>query len=820
MKPLVVFLLLFIFIVPSAFAQRGQVDSIRVSGRRILNEYTILKADAEAGSSELVITDTTLNRLGRFSGPLKAGDLLLILQLQGAEIAADQGPEWGAVTGYRGAGNYEWTEVKDILPNGRVRLNCELKYTYLTAGKSQVVRVPRYKKVILSGNSVIGGDVWDGEKGGVIALEISDALKMEAGSAIDAGGIGFRGGKVMYGTPEWAVSRYASIQASKGAEKGESIAGWGDDYTQYGGKYCRGAAANGGGGGNAHNCGGGGGANGGQALSWTGNGNPDTSNPTWKQAWELEATGFSAHRSDGGGKGGYSFSGVNNNALTVGPGIQAWDGDWRRNNGGLGGRPLDDNGYRLFAGGGGGAGDANDNAGGGGGNGGGIIAIRCYGTITGTGKIAANGANGSNAGGGTINGKDGAGGGGGGGSILLALAKPADSGITIEAKGGRGGNQDVLPLIFEGEGPGGGGSGGRVYMPSSGLTVNVSGGSGGTTDSRGFTEFPANGATGGGKGSIVTRPWLDGLSARQDTLCSPGTAQLVAMPNGAQDFFWSDRPGGEVISTSDTLRVEVQSDTTFYLSSCKAAETLPVSVVFTGPPAADAGNDTTACKGLGIRLNGKGNGILEWLGPGITQPNVADPLIFPDTATAYVLNVTSPYGCSNNDTVVVSLSTYKQPEFTYEQIGNYAVKFRVDSLSGQQYRWLIQDNRYDGKQCLHDFPYDGNYEAALITIHPCGTDTLKFQVKVVKVALIGALLKVNSLKIYPNPAEAFIRILPGEESPVPFLLRLFDTAGRLWVKVNGRFAPDYLLPTASLPPGAYLLEVQTDKYLYRSIFFH
>ena len=184
--------------------------------------------------------------------------------------------------------------------------------------------------------------------------------------------------------------------------QGEGIFGYQLDYTPFGGRYCRGAAGNAGGGGDCHNAGGGGGANAGNpGVAWNGNGIPDVSTGTWVTAWNLESAGFATNVSSGGGRGGYSFAATNQNALTLGPwvsGTNLWNGDYRRNNGGWGGRPLDYSTGKLFLGGGGGAGDQDNNAAGAGGKGGGLVYLMCYGTVSGTGSITSNGANGSNSG--------------------------------------------------------------------------------------------------------------------------------------------------------------------------------------------------------------------------------------------------------------------------------------------------------------------------------------------------------------------------------------------------------------------------------------
>jgi len=231
-----------------------------------------------------------------------------------------------------------------------------------------------------------------------LTSECQNNLILNATGTIDANEIGFRGGIEDYaatGSGSWNV---ALTNTDGGGLKGESIFGYDTDYNTIGGKYGYGAPANGGGGGNSHNGGGGGGANAGEVNNWqNGVGVPS---PIYNTAWALESPPINGIIATGGGKGGYTFSSNNSNPNTNGPNdYGAWGGDGRRPLGGLGGRPLDYSTGKIFFGGGGGAGDVNDKQtlGGQGGKSGGIVFIECKETISGTGTIKANGADGSDA---------------------------------------------------------------------------------------------------------------------------------------------------------------------------------------------------------------------------------------------------------------------------------------------------------------------------------------------------------------------------------------------------------------------------------------
>ena len=106
-----------------------------------------------------------------------------------------------------------------------------------------------------------------------------------------------------------------------------------------------------------------------------------------------------------------------------------------------------------------------------------LSAIRA-GTISGSGTISANGADGKDAE------NDGGGGGGAGGSVLVVANSGGLGSLSINARGGQG--ADAWPSQTAGgtpgnrHGPGGGGGGGFIAINGSAST-NVTGGTNGTT---------------------------------------------------------------------------------------------------------------------------------------------------------------------------------------------------------------------------------------------------------------------------------------------------------------------------------------------------
>jgi len=672
-KLLILFLTI-IFLSFSSFAQKGKNGNKTISASNtIVNEYTALTQDANAGATMLYVSSSGLNSNSRFPAILAAGDLLMIIQMQGASTASYESggfgypldATWGAVSNYNNCGIYEFVQVKNVPNLTSIEIDCGLRFSYTAAGKTQVIRVPRYLTLLINAGGVTTCDAWDGTKGGVVVVEVSGNSIIHSGGSFYTTGKGFRAG-ALDNDFFWGGGAWAALSSTEGAEKGEGILGNQNDYAAIGGKYCRGAAANAGGGGNTHNSGGGGGANGGNPTAWTGKGNPDISNGAWVNIWNLEEPNFATFTSSGGGRGGYSFSNSNQNAATAGPGTSSWGGDQRRNNGGYGGRPLDYSTGKIFMGGGGGSGEQNDGYGGGGGNGGGIVYFLSYGDITGDGQIVANGDPGINSSSpwGIIGyDSDGAGGGGGAGAVIIN-SFGACSGITIRANGGNGGNQAIQSTNkVQAQGPGGGGGGGYIAVASGSPVREALPGLNGTTNSTSLTEFLPNGATKGGAGTNNASITNYQIIAENDTICEGYTATLTAsltgtVPPNTTITWYDDIIAGNVLGTGNTFTTPVLNQTTtFFVGTCPGHYRNPVTVVVINN-SFSAGNNVSICTGGGTTLNATGGDTYVWSPTsGLSDPNINNPVANPTVTTTYTVTITNYLGCTGTSSVVVTVGS-------------------------------------------------------------------------------------------------------------------------------------------------------------------
>lgn len=337
-------------------------------------------------------------------------DKILIIQMKGAEIDTTESINYGTLNSFNQAGTFELSSVSYV--NGdTIFLKNQTTKSYNVNHSVQIVGFPNRTSVKI--NTLSFAQSWDGNKGGVVFLDVKDTIILE--NDIITTGQGYRGGHLSLSSD--VICNYSNFAhpflEGNGGRKGESFVEYG--YNDSG----RGPLGSGGGGGNNHNTGGGGGANYGD-----------------------------------GGKGGKQAKGCGNNDV-----------------GGLGGISFNSfvNNRLLFMGSGGGGGHQNrstqatDGVSSNGGNGGGIVIINCNTLIHNGNSIQSNGNDVV-----TISENDGAGGGGGGGIVALNVIN-LESDLSVFVNGGNGGNIDNYKRLNDYHGPGGGGGGGLVWTNDNNL---------------------------------------------------------------------------------------------------------------------------------------------------------------------------------------------------------------------------------------------------------------------------------------------------------------------------------------------------------------
>ena len=443
-------------------------------------------------------------------------------------------------------------------------------------------------------NALVTSSPWNGTTGGVVAIEATTSLTFN--NVIDVSGKGFIGGAVTTGWFMCNDPNFSSPGTNAG-KKGEGIAVVPANLDGN-----RAPLANGGGGANSGNPGAGGGSNGGA-----------------------------------GGRGGNQFSGSCPVNMAFG----------------MGGYPLNYTTFRAYLGGGGGGGykDNGLNATAGS-NGGGIVFIITPTVIGNNQQIIASGAN-------VLGNTDseGAGAGGAGGCVYL-LAQNISSNLTIDIKGGNGGN--IFNTLWSSacHGPGGGGGAGAIVFEQAALPANVTpivtGGNPGSVLHTGPACAGSSfGAQAGAPGVLVYNyaPPTPGSPPNlgPDTLICAGTALTLQPDSTYNSYTWSNG--------ASTSSITINAAGTYWLDVPSGCGLARDSIVVTVQQATlNLGPDVFHCLGDSSFLQATGS-----TGSYLWSNGATSAAIYAQNAGTYVLNVIDNLGCSAQDVIDVSLL---QPDST------------------------------------------------------------------------------------------------------------------------------------------------------------
>lgn len=528
------------------------------------------------------------------------GNKVLLIQMKGAGINNSNNINYGSVSNYNDAGNYEMAIISSISGN-TIFFTSPLLRSYTVSGIIQLIHVPVYNNATIT--STLSCQNWNGTTGGVLVFEVNGNLTFN--SDIDVSGKGFRGGNPQSGNWSCAGDTANYVMAAPSlyhGEKGEGI------YLQTSLQMLgRGRNANGGGGGNDLNGGGGGGGNFGS-----------------------------------GGRAGNMMT-----PLTCPPSVPMQCG-------GIGGQG---NAYsnvanKVFMGGGGGTGSQNNNTSPVGGHGGGIIIIRACSISTNNKSIFAYGLDVP-----TFYCIDGHGGGGGGGAVLLDYGS-LTGGLNVSVNGGKGGSDTYGGGDCHSKG--GGGGGGIVWVNNSlaGITSTLSGGLPGiflAPSSPCYnTSYGAAAGTSGGTLTGLIIPGSSNLSNSisvfgSSTICA-GNSATLSVSNGTT-YTWTPSS-----SNSSSIIVSPSVTTTYTVTSGNTVGCISVGIatvtVMNPPPLIVNVNSNTICLGQSATLSASGATSYTWLPSGSNSSSI---MVSPTANSNFTLNsITS--GCNISQIVSVTVN--------------------------------------------------------------------------------------------------------------------------------------------------------------------
>jgi gliding motility-associated-like protein len=190
-----------------------------------------------------------------------------------------------------------------------------------------------------------------------------------------------------------------------------------------------------------------------------------------------------------------------------------------------------------------------------------------------------------------------------------------------------------------------------------------------------------------------------------------GDSVVLSAAAGSFSYLWSNGATTPSITVNATGTYTLTITNT--VTGCSASDSVDVLVF----PSAmvSAGNDTTLSLGGSIMLNGTGSGIVSWNwfpNTGLTNASVANPEASPVETTTYQLTGTDINGCSDQDSVTITV------------IADYNVmisNLMTPNDDGYNDRWVIQNienypntevivvNR-EGQEVFSSDSYDNNWD--------------------------------------------------------------------------------------------------------------
>jgi uncharacterized delta-60 repeat protein len=111
----------------------------------------------------------------------------------------------------------------------------------------------------------------------------------------------------------------------------------------------------------------------------------------------------------------------------------------------------------------------------------------------------------------------------------------------------------------------------------------------------------------------------------------------------------------------------------------------------------DAGVDTSICNGSSVQLNASAPGAVSYLWTpsiGLSATNIANPIANPTDTTTYIVAITNANGCTDLDTVVVTVVPFPSPSITPSGATSFCTGGSVTLTSGlaSSYLWSTSIN--------------------------------------------------------------------------------------------------------------------------------
>ena len=209
-----------------------------------------------------------------------------------------------------------------------------------------------------------------------------------------------------------------------------------------------------------------------------------------------------------------------------------------------------------------------------------------------------------------------------------------------------------------------------------------------TTTTYCVTVTNAQGCLGTACTTVSVNPGPTVVGCPDKYICNGGSVRLTV--NGGVSWVWSPATGldnpfspAPNASPSVTTTYTVTGTDAF---GCSSSDLVVVTV--NGSATVNAGQDQTTCAGGTVQLAASGGVTYNWSPSfGLSNPNIANPIVTPSTTTTYTVQATTADGCVGTDQVTVFVNNGAQVNAGPDQTTCVGSSTTLNATGGSNYTW-------------------------------------------------------------------------------------------------------------------------------------
>ncbi|MFH0894103.1 MAG: gliding motility-associated C-terminal domain-containing protein [Bacteroidota bacterium] len=198
-----------------------------------------------------------------------------------------------------------------------------------------------------------------------------------------------------------------------------------------------------------------------------------------------------------------------------------------------------------------------------------------------------------------------------------------------------------------------------------------------------------NGCTASATDTVVVDPLPVALAGTDTAVCFGNSYQINA--SGGATYLWSPVAGLDNPAIANPITTPTATTTyTVTVTSAQGCSSTDNIVIIVHPlPIANAGVDISVCPGIDTVLNGSGGVNYVWSpGFGLSAINIPNPIAAPTTTTTYVLTVYDVYGCSAQDSMILTVFPQPIANAGLDVTICYGDSTQLTGSGGLEYLWL------------------------------------------------------------------------------------------------------------------------------------